>query len=209
MAAVDFFSDVELVRLHRAGNTRALPILVTRHERLARSCVRPYFIPGGDADDLLQEARVGLTKAVRDYDTASGTPFRAFAELCVTRQVISAVQGATRAKHAALNESVRFSLVVDGAEGDGGEEFGERLPGPSEDDPARAAAQTDALRALCSFLDSGLTEVEASVLAMFLGGRGYEEIAMRLDCSAKRVDNTMQRVRGKVASFKGWGQLAA
>ncbi len=164
--------------------------IVKRYHGFVRLKASSYFLIGGDADDLLQEGLVGLYKAVRDYRWDRESSFRNFAELCITRQIITAVKTSTRNKHTPLNEYVSFSQTPAAGGGDGDPTLDELLPGPTAHDPVN----------LVNCLSSVLSELESSVLSLYLDGNSYEVIAERLECDTKTVDNALQRVKRKVGS---------
>ena len=159
-----------------------------------------YFLIGGDADDLIQEGLVGLYKAVRDYRWDRESSFRNFAELCITRQIITAVKTSTRNKHTPLNEYVSFSQTPAAGGGDGDPTLDELLPGPSAHDPVNQVISSEELHSLVACLSSVLSELESSVLSLYLDGHSYEAIAERLECDTKTVDNALQRVKRKVGA---------
>ena len=159
-----------------------------------------YFLIGGDADDLIQEGLVGLYKAVRDYRTDRESSFRNFAELCITRQIITAVKTSTRNKHTPLNEYVSFSQTPAAGGGDGDPTLDELLPGPTAHDPVNQVISTEELHSLVDCLSSVLSELESAVLSLYLDGHSYEVIAERLECDTKTVDNALQRVKRKVGA---------
>jgi RNA polymerase sigma factor, sigma-70 family len=158
-----------------------------------------YFLLGGESDDLIQEGLLGLYKAVRDYRTDRESSFRNFAELCITRQIITAVKTATRNKHTPLNQYVSFSQSP-AAAGDSDSTLDEILPGPTAFDPVNQVIATEELESLVSCLSSVLSELESRVLSLYLDGYSYEEIAEKLDCDTKTVDNALQRVKRKVGT---------
>ena len=158
-----------------------------------------YFLAGGDSDDLLQEGLVGLFKAVRDFRTDRESSFRNFAELCITRQIITAVKTATRNKHVPLNQYVSFS-VSPAANGDSDATLEELIPGPTAHDPVNQAISSEELRSLVNCLADALSELESRVLSLYLDGRSYEEIGERIGCDTKTVDNALQRVKRKVGA---------
>jgi RNA polymerase sporulation-specific sigma factor len=147
----------------------------------------------------VQEGLVGLYKAVRDYRTDRESSFRNFAELCITRQIITAVKTASRNKHAPLNRYVSFSNTpAGGAEPE--PTLDEILPGPTAHDPINQAISSEELRALIACLSSVLSELESRVLGLYLDGYSYQDIGEKLGCEAKTVDNALQRVKRKVGS---------
>jgi RNA polymerase sporulation-specific sigma factor len=189
-------ADGELVLLARDGDDLALAVLLTRYRGLARSKARPYFLVGGDRDDVVQEAMIGLYKAIRDFDPSRDVAFPAFADLCVTRQVISAVKSANRHKHGPLNASVSLARPV-GSAGDD-RVLGDTLPTPVTDDPAEQVASAERIRGLQRHLDAVLSDLEVDVLRLFVEGRSYSEIAEHLHRQVKAIDNAIQRVKRKV-----------
>ena len=189
--------DGYLIALAKQGNAAAYDRLVRRYYGFVRLKASSYFLAGGDADDLIQEGLVGLYKAVRDYRTDRESSFRNFAELCITRQIITAVKTATRNKHTPLNQYVSFSASPASAP-EGEPTLDEVIPGPTVHDPVNQVISTEELQALVACLSTALSELESRVLALYLDGRSYEEIGGRLDCDTKTVDNALQRVKRKV-----------
>jgi len=193
-------TDVELVERFQEGCQDALQVVITRYRRFARAKARSYFLVGGDHDDVEQEALIGLYKAARDFRAEHQTSFRAFAELCITRQIITAIKTATRYKHAPLNSYVSFSHTPAGQESEADCTLGDALPGPAVDDPASCVISTEELQSLLQCLGSTLSGLESQVLTCYLEGRSYEEIGDLLDCDPKTVDNALQRVKRKVTT---------
>jgi RNA polymerase sporulation-specific sigma factor len=191
--------DHYLIALAKQGHTDAWDKIVRRYRGFVRLKASSYFLVGGDSDDLIQEGLVGLWKAVRDYRTDRESSFRNFAELCITRQIITAVKTATRNKHTPLNQYVSFSQTP-AAAGDGEPTLDEILPGPTAHDPVNQVISTEELSSLVACLSSVLSELESSVLALYLDGYSYEVIAERLECDTKTVDNALQRVKRKVGA---------
>jgi RNA polymerase sporulation-specific sigma factor len=189
--------DGYLIALAKQGNAAAYDRLVRRYYGFVRLKASSYFLAGGDSDDLIQEGLVGLYKAVRDYRTDRESSFRNFAELCITRQIITAVKTATRNKHTPLNQYVSFSASPASAP-EGEPTLDEVIPGPSVNDPANQVISSEELQALVACLSTALSDLESRVLALYLDGRSYEEIGGRLDCDTKTVDNALQRVKRKV-----------
>jgi RNA polymerase sigma-H factor len=191
--------DHFLIALAKQGRKDAMDRIVKRYHGFVRLKASSYFLVGGDWDDLVQEGLVGLYKAVRDYRTDRESSFRNFAELCITRQIITAVKTSTRNKHAPLNEYVSFAQTP-AAAGDGEQTLEDVLPGPTVHDPVFQVISSEELHSLVGCLTSALSDLESSVLSLYLDGRSYEEIAGRLDCDTKTVDNALQRVKRKVAA---------
>jgi RNA polymerase sporulation-specific sigma factor len=199
-------ADLQLVMRARNGDQRALDELIRRYAGFVRLKASSYFLAGGDAEDLIQEGLIGLYKAVRDYSPELSS-FRSFAELCVTRQIITAIKTATRFKHAPLNSYVSFSHTPAGQESDGDCTLGDALPGPSVDDPSVCVISTEELQSLVFTLGSGLSKLEADALKLYLEGESYEEMAERLGCDTKTIDNALQRVKRKVLAHQQTRQV--
>ena len=189
--------DLRLVIRSRNGDDVALDILIHRYTGFVRLKASSYFIAGGEADDLIQEGLVGLYKAVRDFRSDKETSFRSFAELCITRQIITAIKAATRFKHTPLNSYVSFSQTPAGQD-DGECTVGDALPGPGVDDPAICVISTEELQSLVFCLGTGLSKLESDALRFYLEGLSYEEMAEELGCDTKTIDNALQRVKRKV-----------
>jgi RNA polymerase sporulation-specific sigma factor len=192
--------DNYLIALAKQGRPDAYDRIVKRYFGFVRLKASSYFLIGGDSDDLIQEGLVGLYKAVRDFRTDRESSFRNFAELCITRQIITAVKTSTRNKHTPLNEYVSFSQSPAASAGDGDPTLDELLPGPTAHDPVNQVISTEELQSLVGCLSSVLSELESSVLSLYLDGYSYETVAERLECDTKTVDNALQRVKRKVGA---------
>jgi RNA polymerase sporulation-specific sigma factor len=202
--------DHYLVALAKEGRTDAYDMIVRRYRGFVRLKASSYFLLGGESDDLIQEGLLGLYKAIRDYRTDRESSFRNFAELCITRQIITAVKTATRNKHTPLNQYVSFSQTP-AAAGDSETTLDEILPGPSVHDPVNQVIATEELASLVSCLSgvSGvLSDLESRVLSLYLDGHSYELIAERLECDTKTVDNALQRVKRKVGTHLASREVA-
>jgi RNA polymerase sporulation-specific sigma factor len=189
--------DLRLVLQARNGNEAALDALIRRYTGFVRLKASSYFLAGGDGDDLIQEGLIGLYKAVRDYRSDKDTSFRSFAELCITRQIITAIKTATRFKHSPLNSYVSFSQAPAGQE-EGECTLGDALPGPGIDDPAICVISTEELQSLVFCLGTGLSPLESDALRLYIEGNSYEEMAELLGCDTKTIDNALQRVKRKI-----------
>jgi RNA polymerase sporulation-specific sigma factor len=200
--------DHYLVALAKQGRHDAYDRIVRRYYGFVRLKASSYFLLGGDSDDLLQEGLVGLYKAVRDYRSDRESSFRSFAELCITRQIITAVKTATRNKHTPLNQSISFSQSAT-ADGEAEPGLDELLAGPSAHDPVNQVISSEELSSLVSCLSTVLSELEGTVLSLYLDGRSYDEMAGHIGCDAKTVDNALQRVKRKVGSHLASRAVAA
>jgi RNA polymerase sigma-H factor len=191
--------DGYLIALAKQGSAPAYDAIVRRYYGFVRLKASSYFLAGGDSEDLVQEGLVGLYKAVRDYRTDRESSFRNFAELCITRQIITAVKTASRNKHTPLNRYVSFSATPAGST-ESEPTLDEVLPGPTAHDPVNQAISSEELRALIACLSSVLSELESRVLGLYLDGHSYQDIGEKLGCEAKTVDNALQRVKRKVGT---------
>jgi RNA polymerase sporulation-specific sigma factor len=191
--------DHYLVAMAKEGRSDAYDAIIRRYRGFVRLKASSYFLLGGEADDLIQEGLLGLYKAVRDYRTDRESSFRNFAELCITRQIITAVKTATRNKHTPLNQYVSFSQSP-AAAGDSDTTLDEVLPGPTAADPVNQVIATEELASLVTCLSGVLSDLESRVLSLYLDGYSYEVIAERLECDTKTVDNALQRVKRKVGA---------
>jgi RNA polymerase sporulation-specific sigma factor len=195
-------ADLQLVLKARNGDQLALDALIRRYTGFVRLKASSYFLAGGDSDDLIQEGLIGLYKAVRDFRTDKETSFRSFAELCVTRQIITAIKTATRFKHQPLNQYVSFSHTPAGQDNDGECTLGDALPGSAVQEPSVVVISTEELQSLVGTLGSGLSQLESDALRHYLEGSSYEEMAEDLGCDTKTIDNALQRVKRKVLNHQ-------
>ena len=198
--------DLHLVMQARNGDGKALDALMRRYTGFVRLKASSYFLAGGEAEDLIQEGLIGLYKAVRDFRSDKETSFRSFAELCITRQIITAIKTATRYKHAPLNTYVSFSQTPAGQE-DSDVTLGDALAGPSVDDPVVCVISTEELQSLVFSLGTGLSQLEADALRLYLEGLSYEQMGEELGCDTKTIDNALQRVKRKVLAHQSSRQV--
>lgn len=189
--------DMLLIGKVRAGKHAAYESLIAKYQGFVKLKASSYFMSGGDIDDLVQEGLIGLTKAVRDYRSDREASFRSFAELCITRQIITAIKTASRQKHAPLN--TYLSLSHSPTTHDEGEcSLGDILPGSPVHDPLNQVISSEEVDSLKDCLSRLLSRLETRVLKLYLEGRSYEQIAERLTCDTKSVDNALQRIKRKV-----------
>jgi RNA polymerase sporulation-specific sigma factor len=199
--------DLQLALKARNGDGVALDQLIRRYTGFVRLKASSYFLAGGDSEDLIQEGLIGLYKAVRDYRTDKETSFRSFAELCVTRQIITAIKTATRFKHAPLNTYVSFSHTPAGQESDGDCTLGDALPGPAVNEPSVCVISTQELQSLVGCLGTSLSTLESDSLRLYLEGSSYEQMAAELGCDTKTIDNALQRVKRKILQHQATRQV--
>lgn len=182
------YSDEALCAAAAQGDRVAEETLVTRYLRLVRSCARPYFLVGGDSEDLIQEAMFGLLKAIREFDPGRDASFRTFAEVCIRNRIRSAVTAAARDKHAPLNHSVPFEPPM--------------LTG-SEHSPEELFISREEERERLAEVNRCLSPLERQILSFYLQGYSYREIGAQVGRTAKSVDNAVQRIRRKVTERYG------
>jgi RNA polymerase sporulation-specific sigma factor len=187
--------DASLVARVRAGDARAMDRLLERYRGFARAKARTYFLVGGDREDTIQEGMIGLYKAVRDYEPGHGASFRSFAELCITRQILTAVKAATRHKHVPLNTYVSFDRPVDG---EPDRTVADTLVVDDDEDPLDQLIASDEMRRLHAAFDEVLSGLETEVLTLYVEGRTYAEIADLLGRRTKSIDNALQRIKRKL-----------
>jgi RNA polymerase sporulation-specific sigma factor len=201
--------DLQLVLKARNGSAGALESLIRRYTPFVRLKASAYFLVGGGNDDLVQEGLIGLYKAVRDFRPDKETSFRSFAELCVTRQIITAIKTATRFKHSPLNTYVSFSHTPAGQDPDGDCTLGDALPGSHVHDPAVHVISSEELQSLVGCLGTTLSPLESDALRLYLEGCSYETMAEQLACDTKTIDNALQRVKRKILNHQRERQVLA
>src|SRR5690242_18102448 len=195
--ALTELDDIELAARSQQGDRRALETLIDRYRRFARAKARGYFLVGGDSDDVEQEALIGLYKAARDFRPEHQASFRAFAELCITRQIITAIKTATRQKHQPLNQYVSISGVR------GGDDPGERsveelLHSHHDGDPADNVVSSERMNSMRASMAEMLSGLEVDVLKLYVEGKSYQEIGEQLGRHVKSIDNALQRIKRKL-----------
>lgn len=189
--------DEELVSRFQAGDHNSLEVLIQRYRRFARAKTRTYFLVGADADDVEQEGLIGLYKAARDFRADRQSSFRAFAELCVTRQVISAIKAATRHKHQPLNRYVSISGVR-GSDDPSEGAVEELLDDHRACDPADEVVSQEQIDAIRRSMAENLSNLEVEVLRLYVEGKSYNEIGSHLGRHVKSIDNALQRIKRKL-----------
>ncbi len=190
--------DATLVQRYQdQGDPEVLDAIIGRYRRFARAKARGYFLIGGDSDDVEQEALIGLYKAVRDFRPDHQASFRAFAELCIKRQIITAIKTATRQKHQPLNQyqSISGSRPGDDA-GEGS--MDEILVSRTETDPCDAVVADERMARMRDSMDRLLSSLEVDVLRLYVEGKSYQEISAQLGRHTKSIDNALQRIKRKL-----------
>ena len=186
--------DEALCSLAVSGDRAAEELLVTRYHRVVRTCARPFFLAGGDSEDLTQEGMLGLIKAVREFDAEKEASFRTFAEVCIRNRLYSALRASAREKHQALNQSVS----LDTPDFDSNS-YTSGTSNLAQRDPEDSLIDREHTAALLSGVRKQLSEFEAKILGYYLDGLSCREIADTVGKPPKSVDNAVQRIRRKVA----------
>jgi RNA polymerase sporulation-specific sigma factor len=189
-------TEVDLVLAAQAGDESASSALMTKYRSFVRCKARNYFLAGADHDDVIQEGMIGLYKAIRDFRPERQTSFRSFAELCVTRQLITAIKTASRQKHTPLNTYV--SLQRPAAEEEGDRVLSDILAAREVCDPAEVVISAWETTSIKEGFIGALSGFETDVLRLYVAGSSYNEIADELGRHSKAVDNALQRVKRKV-----------
>lgn len=192
------FNDEDVVRRARRGDERAAESIMLRYRPLVETKARAFFLVGADHDDVVQEGMIGLYKAIRDFRTDRRAKFRPFAELCVTRQIITAVKTATRQKHCPLNGYVSLNQSLSGDEGG---MLIDVLPDNASENPEERLMQEEEPIGLHDAVKHLLSRLESRVLRCYLQGKSYREISKELRCHQKAIDNALQRVKKKLYGF--------
>ncbi|MCM3791001.1 RNA polymerase sporulation sigma factor SigH [Domibacillus indicus] len=196
---MDMLSDEQLVELVHKGNSEALDFVIHKYRNFVRAKARSYFLIGADKEDIVQEGMIGLYKAVRDYKGDKLSTFRAFAELCITRQIITAIKTATRQKHIPLNSYVSLDKPIYDEESD--RTLMDVLTGTKASDPQELIINREQFSSIEGKVNELLSDLERQVLALYLDGRSYQEISEQLNRHVKSIDNALQRVKRKLERY--------
>lgn len=194
-------TDERLIEELRGGNSEIMDFLMVKYKDMVRKKAKEMYLIGGDNEDLIQEGMIGLMKAVRDYDAAMNSSFRTFAELCVSRQMYSAIQASRRQKHLPLNSYISLyeKGIVQGDEA--GLSLIDTIESDVENNPESLYFGKENTQSFIAQLNQELSELERRVLALHLKGENYRDIAKRLDKSPKVIDNALQRIRNKAGKL--------
>jgi len=195
----DSMLDEEIVLSAREGNTTSLEYIINKYKNFVRAKARSYFLIGADKEDIVQEGMIGLYKAIRDFRNDKLSSFRAFAELCITRQIITAIKTATRQKHIPLNSYVSLNKPIYDEESD--RTLLDILTATKITDPEELIISREELVSIESKIGEILSDLELEVLMSYLQGKSYQEIACDLDRHVKSIDNALQRVKRKLEKY--------
>lgn len=194
MSDLHLLTDEQLWRAASRGDAGAADMLAERYNRLVKACARPYFLAGGDGEDLIQEGMLGFLSAIRQFDLERGVPFKTFAERCIRNRILTAIKSAARFKHSPLNHYVSFESP----------QFDLRQTVRSTEylcDPEELLLTKERVDEIMHSMRVNLSGFESKVLALFLDGLSYSEISEQLQKPTKSVDNAVQRIRKKLAQF--------
>jgi RNA polymerase sporulation-specific sigma factor len=198
-AAFEALQDEEVVEIARAGSVLAQEYLINKFRSFVRAKARSYFLIGADREDIIQEGMIGLYKAIRDFRSDKLASFKAFAELCITRQIITAIKTATRQKHIPLNSYVSLNRPIYDEDSD--RTLLDVMPGNQVLDPEELVINTEEIGSMETKITEILSDLEWQVLNSYLDGKSYLEIAQDLDRHVKSIDNALQRVKRKLERY--------
>lgn len=193
-------SDEELIRLHREGQQEVMDFIMEKYKNLVKKKARAMYLMGGDNDDLIQEGMIGLFKAVRDYNEEKEASFYSFAELCISRQIYSAVEASNRQKHIPLNNYISLYSQASGEGGEGAPLL-ELLQSIRDRNPEELVIDREDVSMIEEGLEKSLSKFEKKVFDLYAAGISYVQIAEILDKTPKSVDNAIQRIKNKLSSY--------
>jgi RNA polymerase sporulation-specific sigma factor len=199
MQDYDLKTDEDIVDTVRDGNSEALEYLINKYKNFVRAKARSYFLIGADREDIVQEGMIGLYKSIRDFRGDKQASFKAFAELCITRQIITAIKTATRQKHIPLNSYVSLDKPIYDEDSD--RTLLDVICGSRVTDPEELIINQEEFSGLEDKMGEILSDLERRVLMLYLDGRSYQEIAVDLDRHVKSIDNALQRVKRKLERY--------
>jgi RNA polymerase sigma-H factor len=195
----DCRTDEDVVDAVRDGDSEALEYLINKYKNFVRAKARSYFLIGADREDIVQEGMIGLYKSIRDFKGDKLSSFKAFAELCITRQIITAIKTATRQKHIPLNSYVSLDKPIYDEDSD--RTLLDVICGTRVSDPEELIINQEEFVGLEDKMSEILSDLERKVLMLYLDGRSYQEIAVDLDRHVKSIDNALQRVKRKLERY--------
>ncbi|WP_301538664.1 RNA polymerase sporulation sigma factor SigH [Bacillus sp. THAF10] len=196
---LELMEDEQMVELVHTGDSEALDYLINKYKNFVRAKARSYFLIGADREDIVQEGMIGLYKAIRDFKEDKLTSFKAFAELCITRQIITAIKTATRQKHIPLNSYVSLDKPIYDEESD--RTLMDVISGAKVMDPEELIINQEEFDDIEVKMGELLSDLERKVLALYLDGRSYQEISEDLNRHVKSIDNALQRVKRKLERY--------
>ncbi len=197
--------DEEIIRDAKSGDNQALEFLINKYKSFVRAKARTYFLIGADREDIIQEGMIGLYKAIRDFRGDKLSSFRAFAELCITRQIITAIKTATRQKHIPLNSYISLNKPIFDEDSD--RTLLDVISEENITDPEELMINREEFAGIELKMGEILSSLEWEVLSNYLQGRSYQEIAVDLDRHVKSIDNALQRVKRKLEKYLQDGKI--
>jgi RNA polymerase sporulation-specific sigma factor len=200
------FEDEVLVERVHQGDSDALDFLIHKYQNFVRAKARSYFLVGADKEDIIQEGMIGLYKAIRDFKEDKLTSFKAFAELCITRQMITAIKTATRQKHIPLNSYVSLDKPIYDDESD--RTLMDVISGTKATDPEELIINREEVDDIEIKMAELLSDLERKVLVLYLDGRSYQEISEELNRHVKSIDNALQRVKRKLERYLEYREIS-
>jgi len=192
-------ADEDVAGAAQKGDSLATEYIIKKYKNLVKSRARTYFLIGADKEDIVQEGMIGLFKAIRDFKPDKTSSFKAFAELCITRQIITAIKTATRQKHIPLNSYISLNKPV--FDEDTEQTLLDTLSEKKVFDPEEIMITKEHFSDLREKMSKNLSKLEWNVLSLYLDGKSYTEIAKRINKSEKSIDNALQRIKRKVSKF--------
>ncbi|BAH41179.1 RNA polymerase sigma-H factor [Brevibacillus brevis NBRC 100599] len=198
-AQYELMTDEEVVDLVRDNDAEALEYLINKYKNFVRAKARSYFLIGADREDIVQEGMIGLYKSIRDFRGDKLTSFKAFAELCITRQIITAIKTATRQKHIPLNSYVSLDKPIYDEDSD--RTLLDVISGTKVTDPEELFINREEFDDIEGKMSEILSDLERQVLMLYLDGRSYQQIAVELKRHVKSIDNALQRVKRKLERY--------
>ncbi|GEN46889.1 RNA polymerase sporulation sigma factor SigH [Alkalibacillus haloalkaliphilus] len=200
------YEDERVVEFVQEGEVQALEYLINKYRSFVRAKARTYFLIGADREDIVQEGMIGLYKAIRDFQNDKQSSFKMFAELCVTRQIITAIKTATRQKHIPLNSYVSLDKPV--YEEDSDRTLIDIIAEDEMSDPEQLLINREKYGDMEIKMRELLSDLEREVLHLYLDGRTYQEISVLLDRHVKSIDNALQRVKRKLERYLSVGEIS-
>lgn len=193
--------DEKIIGLINSGDKQAQDVLINRYQDIVKMRANKYFMYGAEKNDIIQEGMIGLFKAIKDFEKEKNISFKTFANLCIERQLITAIKTANRQKHAPLNSAISINSTINAEEEDN-KELIELIQNNTIEDPSDTIAKTEYYNTVYSAIDKSLSKHEKDVLMQYQTGKSYVEIAKVLDCKPKSVDTAMTRIRRKANKIK-------
>ena len=194
-------TDENLIGRLRDGESQIMDFIMDKYKDMVKAKAGTMYILGADRDDLIQEGMIGLFKAIRDYDFGRDASFKTFADLCISRQMYSAIQASSRKKHTPLNGYISLYAKPYGQEEDTNASLDQILESTRDRDPEELIIDQENARIIEEFIETGLSEFEKQVLELHMTGMGYVEIAGILGKDEKSTDNALQRTKSKIRKF--------